>query len=106
MATRTAALDLSLADGRFSPDVLEVAARRAVAAWAQAIDGDDRRSRSSPTGARSRRCCIPPARAAGSSSAGHGIEWIRITGLDAAAEPPTMTIEVRLDRADAISRTG
>ncbi len=36
-----AAMDLSLADGRFAPDVLEVAARRAVSAWAQAIDGDD-----------------------------------------------------------------
>jgi hypothetical protein len=39
---RRAALDLSLADGRFAPDVLEVAARRAVAAWAGAVDGDDR----------------------------------------------------------------
>ena len=38
---RAAALDLSLADGRFAPDVLEVAARRAVAAWVDAVDGDD-----------------------------------------------------------------
>src|SRR5207302_9866212 len=38
---RAAANDLSLADGRFAPDVLEVAARRAVAAWAEAVDGDD-----------------------------------------------------------------
>lgn len=38
---RTQALDLALVDGRFAPDVLEVAARRAVAAWAAAIDGDD-----------------------------------------------------------------
>ena len=37
----SAAMDLSLADGRFAPDVLEVAARRAVDAWAQAVDGDD-----------------------------------------------------------------
>jgi predicted lipid-binding transport protein (Tim44 family) len=36
-----AALDLSLADPRCSPDVLEVAARRAVAAWTEAVDGDD-----------------------------------------------------------------
>ena len=34
-------LDLSLADARFAPDVLEAAARRAVAAWAEAVDGDD-----------------------------------------------------------------
>jgi len=38
---RAAALDLALADGRFAPDVLEVAARRAVQAWVEAIDGDD-----------------------------------------------------------------
>ena len=41
-----AALDLSLADGRFAPDVLEVTARRAVTAWAEAVDGDDARLRS------------------------------------------------------------
>ena len=35
------ALDLSLADPRFAPAVLEAAARRAVAAWAEAVDGDD-----------------------------------------------------------------
>ena len=40
-ATPAAANDLSLADGRFAPDLLEIAARRAVAGWAQAIDGDD-----------------------------------------------------------------
>ena len=37
----SAANDLSVADGRFAPDVLEIAARRAVDAWAQAVDGDD-----------------------------------------------------------------
>ena len=31
----SAANDLSLADGRFAPDVLEIAARRAVQAWAR-----------------------------------------------------------------------
>jgi predicted lipid-binding transport protein (Tim44 family) len=38
---RAAALDLSLADARFAPDVLEVAARRAVDAWVEAVDGAD-----------------------------------------------------------------
>ena len=38
-----AALDLSLADGRFAPDVLEITARRAATAWAEAVDGDDAR---------------------------------------------------------------
>ncbi len=40
-SARDAALDLALADGRFAPDVLEAAARRAVAAWVEAIDGED-----------------------------------------------------------------
>jgi predicted lipid-binding transport protein (Tim44 family) len=38
---RAAALDLSLVDGRYAPAVLEAAARRAVEAWAEAVDGDD-----------------------------------------------------------------
>ena len=38
---RARALDLSLADARFAPDVLEAAARQAVAAWAEAVDGPD-----------------------------------------------------------------
>lgn len=40
-SAREEALDLSVSDGRFAPDVLEVAARRAVAAWAGAVDGSD-----------------------------------------------------------------
>ena len=38
---RAEALDLSLADARFAPDVLEASARQAVEAWAEAVDGDD-----------------------------------------------------------------
>ena len=38
---RARALDLALADARFGPDVLEAAARTAVSAWAEAVDGDD-----------------------------------------------------------------
>ena len=37
----TAARDLSLVDQRFDPGVIEVAVRRAVAAWAEAVDGPD-----------------------------------------------------------------
>lgn len=40
-SAREQALDLSVADGRFAPDVMEVAARRVVAAWAEAVDGED-----------------------------------------------------------------
>jgi predicted lipid-binding transport protein (Tim44 family) len=38
---RASALDLSLVDDRFSPDVLTVGVRRAVSAWTRAIDGSD-----------------------------------------------------------------
>jgi predicted lipid-binding transport protein (Tim44 family) len=38
---RAAALDLSLVDGRFAPDVLATAVGEVVDAWAQAIDGAD-----------------------------------------------------------------
>ena len=56
---RAAAMDLSLADGRFAPDVLEVAARRAVAAWAQAVDGDDAVLKAVATPAARASCCTP-----------------------------------------------
>ncbi len=91
-----AALDLSLADGRFAPDVLEVAARRAVAAWAQAIDGDDAVLSAVATPAATRDLLY-----AGDTSGtvrmvvrGPKVNRIRIINLDAAAEPPTMTVEV------------
>jgi predicted lipid-binding transport protein (Tim44 family) len=38
---RVQALDLSLADARFGPDVLAAAARRAAEAWSDAVDGED-----------------------------------------------------------------
>jgi predicted lipid-binding transport protein (Tim44 family) len=93
---RGAANDLSLADGRFAPDVLEVAARRAVAAWADAIDGDDTGLRQIATADATRELLY-----AGDTSGhlrmvvrGPEVKRIRIVGLDAGAEPPTMTLEV------------
>ena len=93
-----AALDLSLADGRFAPDVLEVAARRAVAGWALAIDGDDDALRAIATPEATRELLY-----AGDTSGrirvvvrGPVVNRIRVAHLDAGAEPPTMTIEVDL----------
>lgn len=40
-SSRAAALDLSLVDGRFAPDVLATAVGEVVDAWVQAIDGPD-----------------------------------------------------------------
>jgi predicted lipid-binding transport protein (Tim44 family) len=95
---RAAALDLSLADGRFAPDVLEVAARRAVAGWAEAVDGEDDAllAVARPDAA---RAMLHPGDPSGRTRLvvrGPKVRAIRIVGLDAAAEPPTMTIEVDL----------
>ena len=78
--------------------MLEIAARRAVQAWAQAIDGDDANLRKIATPAATRDLLY-----AGDASGrtrmvvrGPVVNRIRIVGLDAATEPPTMTIEVDL----------
>ncbi len=93
-----AALDLSLADGRFAPDILEVAARRAVAAWADAVDGPDDELRKVATPDVVAELLHP------GSSNGHTrlvvrgvqVQRIRVVALDAATEPATMTIDVDL----------
>ena len=93
---QSAANDLSVADGRFAPDVLEIAARRAVDAWARAVDGSDAALAGLATPAATRELLYP-----GDSSRhtrlvvrGPAVQQIRIVGLNAAAEPPTMSIEV------------
>jgi predicted lipid-binding transport protein (Tim44 family) len=96
---RAAALDLSLADGRFAPDVLEVTARRAVTAWAEAVDGDDSRLRSIAHG-QAVRDLLHPGDPSGRTRLvvrGPRVRKIRITGLDAAAHPPTMSVEVEIE---------
>jgi predicted lipid-binding transport protein (Tim44 family) len=95
---RAAALDLSLADGRFAPDVLEVAARRAVAAWAEAVDGEDRPllALARPEVAREMLHPGDPSARTRLVVRGLQIHKITIVALDAAAEPPTMTIDVAI----------
>ena len=95
---RAAALDLSVADPRFAPAVLEAAARRAVEAWAQAVDGEDAplEQVASPEaigellypGDASRRTRLVVR--------GPRVRAIRIAALDAGADPATMTIDVDL----------
>jgi predicted lipid-binding transport protein (Tim44 family) len=95
---RAAALDLSLADGRFAPDVLEIAARRAVAAWAEAVDGSDSRLKD-VAHADAMQDLLHPGDPSGGTRLvvrGPRVKLIRIAALDAAANPPTMTIEVDL----------
>jgi predicted lipid-binding transport protein (Tim44 family) len=92
------ALDLSLADGRFAPDVLEVAARRAAEAWAQAVDGDDAplHAIADPLAARE---LLHPGDPSGKTRLvvrGPQVNRIRITHLDTSSSLPTMTVEVDL----------
>jgi predicted lipid-binding transport protein (Tim44 family) len=96
---RAAALDLSLADGRFAPDVLEVAARRAVAAWAEAVDGADTHLESIAQPQAVRELLHPgdPSGRTRLVVRGPRVKQIRIAGLDPAAEPPTMAVELDVE---------
>jgi predicted lipid-binding transport protein (Tim44 family) len=95
---RAAALDLALADGRFAPDVLEVAVRRAVEAWVEAIDGED-----GALEAVAERPAIDALLYGGDGSGrtrvvvrGARVAALSITALDAHATPATMTAVVTL----------
>ena len=95
---RAAAFDLSLADGRFAPDVLEVAARRAVAAWVDAVDGDDGPLLALSDRDAARELLHPgdPSERTRLVVRGLDVRHISIASLDAGSEPATMTIDVEL----------
>ena len=93
-SARDAALDLALADGRFAPDVLEAAARRAVAAWVEAIDGEDAALEAVATPAAVRALLRPEGEHTRVVVRGGRVDAVRITGLDAGSDPARMTIEV------------
>jgi len=95
---RAAALDLALEDGRFAPDVLEIAVRRAVEAWGEAIDGAD-----DPLTALADTAAVDGLLYGGDSSRstrvvvrGAKIDKVAITALDPHAQPPTMTANIAL----------
>jgi predicted lipid-binding transport protein (Tim44 family) len=94
---RAAANDLSLADGRFAPDVLEVAARRAVAAWAEAVDGADTSLHAIASPEAVKQLLYPGGAHNRLVVRGPQIKRIRIANLDAAAEPPTMSVELDVE---------
>jgi predicted lipid-binding transport protein (Tim44 family) len=95
--TRSAALDLAQFDGRYAPDVLESATRRAVAAWAEAIDGDDR-ALIALAGPYTAAALIYPEGTHRSRLVIRGPRLVRleIIHLDPAARPPTMTVEATI----------
>jgi predicted lipid-binding transport protein (Tim44 family) len=93
---REEALDLSLADARFAPDVLEAAVRRATAAWAEAVDGEDAALAAVATRGAAERLLHPQGPQTRLVVRGPRLESLRIAALDAAAQPATMTVEARL----------
>jgi predicted lipid-binding transport protein (Tim44 family) len=92
---RAAALDLSLADGRFAPDVMEAAVRAAVAGWTEAVDGEDDAllAVASPDAVR-RLLYVGNGEKKRVVVRGPRVKGLRIVALDAAAEPPTMNVEL------------
>jgi predicted lipid-binding transport protein (Tim44 family) len=95
---RARALDLSLADARFAPDVLEIAARRAVEAWAEAVDGEDTALNEVAAGD-----AVTALLYGGDATArtrvvvrGPRVRTIRIDGIDVESQPATMTIQVEV----------
>jgi predicted lipid-binding transport protein (Tim44 family) len=95
---RARALDLSLADARFAPDVLEAAARRAVAAWAEAVDGSDEALEevASPEAVAALLYGGDASRNTRLVVRGARVKRIRVAAVDVEHEPATMTIDVEV----------
>jgi hypothetical protein len=79
--------------------VLEAAARRAVVAWAEAVDGDDAALEAVATPAAIRELLY-----AGDASGrtrlvvrGPRLHAVRISALDGAADPPTIAVEADVE---------
>jgi predicted lipid-binding transport protein (Tim44 family) len=94
---RKAALDLSLVDGRFAPAVLEATARRAIAAWAGAVDGPDEALREVAEPAAIEDLLYPRGdRGARLVVRGPRLEAMTLVALDGTVEPPRMVVELAL----------
>lgn len=93
---RVAAMDLSVVDGRFAPDVLEAAARRAVDAWAEAVDGEDAPLEAVASPEAVRVLLHPDGDKTRLVVRGPRLEQLRITAVDAGSQPATMRVEARV----------
>jgi predicted lipid-binding transport protein (Tim44 family) len=85
-------------DGRFAPDVLEAAARQALAGWAGAVDGDDAALEVIATPEAIQAMLHPGDRSGRTRLVVRGpkLRALRIVDLDAAAEPPAMFVEAEV----------
>ena len=95
---RARALDLSVADARFGPDVLEAAARTAVGAWAEPVDGEDEPLErvASAEAVASLLYGGDATRKTRLVVRGPRVKRIRIAAVQVEQEPATMTIDVEL----------
>jgi predicted lipid-binding transport protein (Tim44 family) len=95
---RAAALDLSLVDGRFAPDLLAAEVRRAVAAWAGAVDGDpaDLAELTSPPALRELLHPGDPGKQTRLVVRGPQVRELRILSLDTQKRPAEMTVELEV----------
>jgi predicted lipid-binding transport protein (Tim44 family) len=93
---RAQALDLSVVDGRFAPAVLEAAARRAVEAWAEAVDGPDDALERAATPEAAHALLYPRGTDSRLVVRGPRLRALRIAALDAQADPPTFAVEAEL----------
>ena len=93
------ARDLSVADARFDPDIIEATVRRAVAAWAQAVDGDDAAFAHLAQPRLLQELLYPPG--AGRSLRlvvrAPVVRSVTLLALDSDAEPPTATVRMGLE---------
>jgi predicted lipid-binding transport protein (Tim44 family) len=89
---RAQALDLSVVDGRFAPAVLEAAARRAVEAWAEAVDGADDALERAATPEAAHALLYPRGTNTRLVVRGPRLQALQIVGLD----KETFTVEARI----------
>jgi predicted lipid-binding transport protein (Tim44 family) len=97
-SARAAALDLSLVDGRFAPDLLAAEVGRAVAAWAGAIDGNrgELADFASPEALRELLYPGDPAEQTRLVVRGPHVRELRILALDGQRTPAEMTVELEV----------
>jgi predicted lipid-binding transport protein (Tim44 family) len=95
---RARALDLAVADARFGPDVLEAAARTAVGAWAEAVDGDDAALErvASPEAVSELLYAGDETRKTRLVVRGPRVKRIQIAAVQVEQVPATMSVEVEL----------
>jgi predicted lipid-binding transport protein (Tim44 family) len=92
--------DMSLNDERFDPDIVEAAVRRGVAAWAQAVDGDDTEFAHVAQPELLRQLLYPSGDGSRSLRVvvrAPVVRKVTFTGLDTSSDPATVTVHMQLE---------